>query len=602
MNKKTIFRLTFITLLIFILAALVACTSNIREAEMDMNVQKQLKQDTKEKSERTQKKPKAGGTLVGGMYTSPTGMFNPLFYEEANEENILAFTHESLVSRNEHLEFVPKLAEKWEINEAHTELTLFLKKGVKWHDGEKFTANDVVFTYESISHPDYIQAGGILTSYAEPLLDYIPFSNGETQKFEGVVAKDDYTVIFKFSKPTINPIHFASAPIIPKHIFEDIPVAEMPKAPESLEAGKVIGTGPFRLTEMVENEQYVLEGHKDYWQGTPYLNKIIWRVVPPSVIVDQLENGEIDFIANPDGIPLESINNVHELENITIIEQPSFSYQLLGFKHNYRTKEDIELGIFDPDNWKSNKKLSSTKVRQAIAFAINREAILEEVLYNHGAIINAPIAKPFWAYDENATKNYAFNPKKASTILDELGYLDNNDDGFREDPDDNEWVLNFNYPIGNELHEKSASLIKKMLGDIGINVHLRPQKMAAFMEDLSNDKNELDLYLLGWNLGSVDPDPTEMWGATATYNFSRWNNPKSDELLKKAVKAPEAYEQDYRKKVYKDWQELFSEDLPVLLLYAQNSVWAYNNRLQGVEPLPLTMYNNPHLWWVTVGK
>src|SRR5699024_11991258 len=94
------------------------------------------------------------------------------------------------------------------------------------------------------------------------------------------------------------------------------------------------------------------------------------------------------------------------------------------------------------------------------------------------------------------------------------------------------------------------------------------------------------------------PDPTGLWASDAPYNFSRWNNPDSDDLIKKALKAPEAFEQEYRADVYAEWQTLFSEDLPALLLYAQNKLWAHHERLHGIQPLPHTMYENAHLWWV----
>ncbi|MEN2768100.1 peptide-binding protein [Ornithinibacillus sp. 16A2E] len=579
---------------------LVACGDDPEETQDDPNKQEENEGGGTEGEEEKEMEPKSGGTLTGAMYSAPAGMFNPIFYEEAYEANILSFTHESLVSQNESLEFIPGLAKEWETNDDQTELTLYLEEGVTWHDGEEFTADDVVFTYKSIADPDYVAAGGIRTAYVEPLLGYEEYVNGETDEFQGVVAVDDYTVTFKFAEPNINPLYYASFTIIPEHVFSAIPVAEMPEASESRDPGKVIGTGPFKFTEMVEREQYVLERHDGYWQGTPYLEKIVWRVVAQSVMTGLLESGEVDFIADPNGIPPADYETVQALGNIEIIEQPDFGYQILGFKQNHRTAEDVESGALNPENWVPNEKIADPKIRQAIAYAINREGLIEGLLYGRGAILNSPIAKQFWAYDESETMNYGYDPDMAGSILDELGYVDTNDDGFREDPEGNEWVINMDYPTGNELREKSAPLIEQMLEEVGINVNLRqPKEMSAYVEDLTNDNSDWDLYLLGWSLGSADPDPTGLWGTKAAYNFSRWNNPQSDELMQQALQAPEAFEQDYRKEVYKDWQKLFSEDLPALILYAQNSLWAYNDRLEGVEPLPFTMYNNPHLWWVT---
>lgn len=90
-----------------------------------------------------------------------------------------------------------------------------------------------------------------------------------------------------------------------------------------------------------------------------------------------------------------------------------------------------------------------------------------------------------------------------------------------------------------------------------------------------------------------------IWRTEDAYNFGRWNNPESDQLIVDAITPPDAFEQSYREEVYSEWQGMFSEDLPALLLYAQNSIYGLNERLQGVEPRPYSFNNDPHLWWVT---
>src|SRR5690625_2074164 len=143
--------------------------------------------------------PVEGGTITGAMYAAATGMCNPIFYEEAYEANIRDFTHESLFSQDEELGFEPNLGKDWELNDDQTEMTVHLNEGVTWHDGKEFTAHDVVFTYQAIADPDYVKAGGVRTSpYAASLLGYEEYNEGETEEFSGVVAEDDYTVIFKF--------------------------------------------------------------------------------------------------------------------------------------------------------------------------------------------------------------------------------------------------------------------------------------------------------------------------------------------------------------------------------------------------------------------
>ena len=366
------------------------------------------------------------------MYSAPAGLFNPIFYTETYEANIISFTHEGLTTQNDKLEFIPSLAKSWEMKKDQTEITFSLEEGVMWHDGVEFTADDVVFTYQTMADPDYVAAGGVRTSYVAPLLGYEAYVNGETDVFEGVVADSKYQVTFKFKETAVTPFDTTGFSIIPKHIFENIAVLDMPEAPESRDPGKVIGTGPFAFSDMVEREQYVLSRHEEYWQGAPLLDKIVWKVIAQSVMTGLLEKGELDFIASPNGIPPADYDMVKDFENIHIIEQADFGYQILGFKHNHRTTEDVEAKVINPDNWVPNEKLSNPKVRQAIAYAVDREGLVQGLLHGKGQPINSPIAVQFWAYDDNAAVNYTYDTEKSGQILDELGYVDVTGDGLEK--------------------------------------------------------------------------------------------------------------------------------------------------------------------------
>lgn len=582
-RKFTLLVLVFVLLL----GMLAACSGNGKDQAND------------DSNDNNSSEPKKGGTLIGAMDTAPTGLFNPIFYTEAYESNILSFTHEGLVTQNDKLEFLPNLAEKWEFNEDQTELTFYLRKNVKWHDGQPFTANDVVFTYQTMASPGYIEAGGVRTEYVEKLVGYEEFSTGKTKEFQGVVAKDDHTVTFNFTEPNVKALADASFSIIPKHKFEGTPVEKIPEAAASLKPGEIVGTGPFKFTEMVEGEQYVLEKNADYWQGEPYLDKIVWKIMDQSVILGALESGEIDFVADPNGFQAADYDIVSEMSHIDVIEQPDFGYQLMGFMINHRTPEDAKSGAINPENWVPNEKLKDKRVRQAIAYAIDRQGLIDGLLFGRGEVINAPIATQFWAYDGEKPNQYPHDKEKANQLLDEAGYKDVDGDGFREDPNGEKWVLTLNYPIGNKIRERSAPIIEKFLEDVGIEIDLRqPMEFAAYAEALEKDNQDWDLYLLGWSLSSTDPDPSGLWSTKAGYNYGRWNNQEADELLNKAVSPPDAFEQDYRKQVYSDWQVMYQDDLPALILYAQNKLYAYNKRLHNVEPLPYSFINNPHLWWV----
>src|SRR5699024_8045445 len=123
-------------------------------------------------------------------------------------------------------------------------------------------------------------------------------------------------------------------------------------------------------------------------------------------------------------------------------------------------------------------------------------------------------------FDEDAAVDYNYDPDKAMEILVEAGYVDVDDDGFREDPEGNEWILNMDYPTGNELRERTAPLIQQQLEEIGIEVDLRkPKVITAYVEELTDDNSDCDLYVLGWSLGSDDPDPTVLCASDEPTTF-----------------------------------------------------------------------------------
>lgn len=537
--------------------------------------------------------PQMGGTVTGAMDTAPSGQFNPIFYEEAYEANIIEFVYEGLVGQDENLEFIPSLAKEWTFNDDQSEVTFKLQENAKWHDGEPFTADDVVFTYKMLSSPGYAEAGGIRTYIAENLLGYKEYSEGTSTEFQGVEKVDDHTVIFKFAAPNVKALGDAAFPIIPEHIFGSMDVADMPSAPESREAGKVIGTGPFKFTEMVQGEQYVLAKNAEYWNGEPYLDQVVWKVVDQAVILGLLETGEIDFVANPNGFQAADFETVDAMPNVEIVEQPDFGYQIMGFMMNHGP-------IMDKTKWKENPKVKDPKVRQAIAYAIDRQALIDGLFYGRGSVINSPIATQFDAYDDKNPPQYKHDPEQAKSLLDEAGYVDKDGDGFREDPEGKEWVLNLNYPLGNKDRERSAPIIQEFLEAVGIKIELvQPKEAPVYFEDLDVNSTGWDLFLIGWSLDSSDPDPGGIWRSDVPYNYPRWNNETADAKVAESNKPPEAFDKAYRNEKLSEWQVMFGEDLPAVLLYAKNSLWAYNSRLQGVEVLPYQFHNNPHKWYVT---
>jgi peptide/nickel transport system substrate-binding protein len=536
-----------------------------------------------------------GGNVNLGMMSPPDNLFNPIFYTSMYDSHILEITHEGLVQQDEEFNFIPELAEDWEFSDDNRELTYFLREDVKWHDGEDFTADDVVFTFTAMADPDYAGAGGIRQNYVNTLAGYEDYVSGESDTFAGVEKIDDYTVKFIFEEPSVKALADTSMDIIPEHIFGDVPVADIPSHAGSINAGEVIGTGPFQLTEMLENEQYVLTANEDYYKGAPKLDSITWNVVSASVVAGMLEQGELDYV--PRDFPAADVATIDGNDNLTVFEQAQLGYQYLGMKINHGPNDSLT----DPNSWEPNEKLQDVELRQAIVHAINRQEFIDGFLRGHGELLDAPFPSASWAYNPDAVEGLAYDPDLAKQKLADAGYEDANGDGFVEDPDGNELVLNLDYPTGNPVREQVAPVMKEQLEAVGIQVNLNtPREAPAHFEIIEQNDTDVDLFLAGWSLSSGDPDPWPINGGTAGYNYSRFLDEEQEKLLQEAVNPELAFDnQEFRAEKYGEWAQLFIDNAYTVPLYAETELHVYNKRLAGLTIKPFTFKDETHEWHLT---
>ncbi|WP_416150515.1 ABC transporter substrate-binding protein [Salipaludibacillus sp. HK11] len=589
-----------IVLLLSFTVVLAACGGNNNEEDTNDNNNNETEEqegnnneNNNDDTEEEAGEPQSGGQITAGMYSAPDHIFNPLFYASAYDANILDMTFESLVMQDENLEFIPGLAHDWEFNDENTELTFYLNEGVTWHDGEPFTADDVVFTYTAIADPDYVSAGGVRTNYASTLLGYEDYVEGNADTLEGVEAIDEHTVKFTFTEPNIKALADTSFFIVAEHILGDIPVSEMPEHSSTYNAEEVIGTGAFNLTDYQEGEQYILESYEDYWQGTPYLDTVVWQVVDEAIMPGMLQNEELHLLNRPGGVPAADRDDVEAMENVEILELQDLGYQYLAFKHHHGPNDSLT----DKDTWEPNEKVQDVALRQAIAHAINRQGFVDGLMYGAGQVMHATFPEASWAYNDDAPVKYDYSEEKANDILDEAGYEWDGD--FRTNPDGEEFTLNLDYPTGNSIRESAAPIIQENLEAVGIQVNLNsPREASAHFDRVEENDTDMDMFLAGWSLASGDPDPSGYFLSSHAYNYPRYDDETFDELLLEAITAPDAFDQEYREDKYNEWSEYFSQELPILPLYSQNVIYAHNANLHGITFKTHQILNDSHLWWL----
>ncbi len=497
--------------------------------------------------------PVEGDWLIYHIGAEP-GTLNPIVATDAYESVINGGNiYETLIERdNATLELKPLLAESWEISEDKLTFTFKIRQGVKWHDGTPFTSADVVFSYKTIMNPK-VDAPQLRSYY---------------QEIRDVEAIDDYTVKFTYARPYFLALEFCGGmPIVPKHIFENGDFNTNP-------AGRSpVGTGPFKFVKWTTGREIVLEKNPDYWGEKPHLNRIVFRIITDSSVALQvLKRQELD-VASLSPIQWEKQTNSPDFEK----HFDKFSY----FTPNYSY-----IG------WNSKRPFFADKrVRTALTHLVNRELILDKVMYGLGAIVTNPFYINSPEYDKSI-EPIPYDPKAARELLEEAGWVDHDNDGIR-DKDGVKFSFEFLIPGGSETGEKIATILKEELDGIGINMTIRKTEWAVFTTRL-NERN-FDAVTLAWSMG-IESDPYQIWSSTqaeAGSNFIGFKNAEVDKLIETARKE---FDKDKRIELYRQFSEIIHEEQPYTFLFCRKATVAVNKRFENVTVYPLGI--EPTEWYV----
>ena len=499
------------------------------------------------------KKPAYGDILVQGDIGDASNLI-PLLASDSASHNIAGMVYNGLVKYDKDMNIVGDLAESWEISQNGLVITFHLRKGVKWHDGYPFTSADVLYTYQVTIDPK------TPTAYA-----------GDFLKVKRVEALNDYTFRVTYAKPFAPALISWSSAILPRHLLsgKDITKSTLARHP--------IGTGPYMFKEWVAGQKVALISNPDYFEGQPYIDGRITRIIPDSATMFlELRAQNIAMMG------LTPLQYTRQTEN-NLFKNNFNKYRYLSFAYTY-------LGY----NLK-NPLFTDKRVRQAISYAINKNEIISGVLLNLGKPANGPYKPGTWAYNDKV-KIYDYNPKKARELLHEAGWTKLNSEGVLE-KDGKPFIFEIVTNQGNETRQKCAEIIQRQLKEIGITVKIRVLEWSAFVTDFIN-KRRFDSVILGWTI-PLDPDAYDVWHSSKTapeeLNFISYKNPEADEMLEKGRST---FDQKERKKYYDRFQEILAEDQPYTFLYVPEALIIIHKRFRGIQPAPIGLEYNFTKWYV----
>lgn len=499
--------------------------------------------------------PQDGGDLIVGSTGSPT-LFNPLYSTDTASSDIEGFIFDGLVSSD--TEFNPTLHLAESINESEDGLTytVKVKEGVKWHDGEELTADDVVFTYNVPLSPDY---------------------NGERgsnfDMIESVTKVDDYTVEFKLKEKNASfyPITL-SYYILPEHILGEVPIAELGE--HEFNTKNPIGTGAFKFEEWKDGQYVKVVANDDYFLGRPHLDSITYKIVPDmDALLAQLQAGDVHYVP---GIPATDVETVQSFSGVKLESGLDLAYTYIGWNQK-------------------NEMFQDKKVRQALTMAIDRQSIVDSILNGEGEVAHVPESPLSWAYSDDVTK-FDYDPEKAKELLKEAGWEDTDGDGIL-DKDGKKFSFNIKTNQGNKVREDISVVVQQQLAEIGIEVKPEIIEWSAFIEQVTAPNWNYDAVILGWSL-STFPDQYDIFHSSQMeegLNFVWWSNEKADQLM---VDARKILDRDEFKEAYKEIYSLIADEQPYTFLYYPIGYKALPENLEGFTNHAKDDFYKVNEWWL----
>lgn len=502
---------------------------------------------------------KVGGTFTFATFADAVRL-TPQTTSDNVSNTLQDFMFDGLITRDRNLEPKPELATRWVISSDQLTYTFYLRKDVKFHDGKPLTADDVVFTYQTYMNPDSINA------YKE---DYDILA-----KVEKV---DNYTVKFTLKEKNVLLMYKSTfeAGILPKHQF---PNGLKDYNSNTKIHRNPIGSGPFKFVEWRSAERIVLEANKDYWNGRPYLDKIIMRVLPDANVEElALQKGEIDLI---ESVQAKNVPIIQKDKDLKVVKSDTARYDYIGWNID-------------------NPKFSEKAVRQALAYALNRQALVDKIM-NKNATLAVSNFHPSEPFHNPKLKPYPYDVKKANELLDKAGWKLNKD-GIREK---NGVKLEFQiaYNQGNKIRESIAKAAQQDWKKIGVKATPRSYEWSIFLDTI--DKGEMEAWILAWSLGT-DPDKTGLFHSKAIpnkendfvgNNTSRVRDKRVDEIFETFTKEPDAKK---RIALYQELASIMAENQYNLFLYHPAKFTAFNKKLVGPNPSVYFFWDNLIDWYWT---
>lgn len=473
-------------------------------------------------------------TLVygSGDYTR----INPAMDEHC-EINTLLFN--GLTAHDADDQVIPGLAESWDYDEATCTYTFHIRDGIKWHDGEAFTADDVKFTIEAIMDPE---------NGSENAPNY--------EDVQEITVQDDQTISFKLAEANVAFLEYMTMAILPKHLLEgeDMQESDFFRNP--------VGTGPYKLESWDAGQSIVMVKNEDYYMGLPKIDKVIFKIVEDdNTQAVQLQSGELDMaLLDP-----KNAQNFKDTDGYTCYDMTTSDYRGIMFN-------------FGNDYWTKNKDIIP-----AICYGIDRQAIIDAVLLGQGMVAYGPLQRNI--YNDENVEHYDYNPEKAKEILEGAGCTMGKNGFYERNGEEIGFVISV--MSGEQDRIDIAQAAAQQLQEIGINCTVEIPAQMDWSGQMA--------CLIGWGSPFDADDHTyKVFGTDKGANYSSYSNEKVDEYL---TLARQYEDEETRAKYYDLFQEELAKDPAYAFICYIDANYVADSDIKGISEKTVLGHHGVGIFW-----
>lgn len=458
----------------------------------------------------------------------------------AADDRVRTLIFNALIKKNDKFEYIGEIGD-YKIGDDNLTITYTIKDNIKFHNGKPLTSADVKYTFDSL----FASKGSKRGSFFDTEKDASGAEKAVPQ-ITSIETPDAKTIVFKVARPALvnqTLSNFVAIPIIPEGTVEQ-------------QKDKPIGSGPFKFVSFDSVNNFVqLEANQEYWEGAPKIQKLNVKTIPDaSALQNELLSGGVDIAPNPTNLSPDSLNILNQAPNLKVERFPGSNIQYIGFNTQ-------------------NTPFNNVKVRQAVAYAIDREKIINELFNGQAKLAHSILPEESWAYTSG--KIYTHDTAKAKQLLQEAGYKGE--------------LVKFKFAANNQAVSQYAQIMLNSLKEAGFNVELETLEPQTLLDSLKNGQFQMNTGI--WVGGNQDPIFYRDLFASTDFpekktggrNRARYSNPEFDKIIEEAVNT---VDREKAKQLYAKAQEIISNDLPLLPLWYPSSTVVSTKRIGNIKINP----------------